>query len=138
MKLNTENDLEKVEQNKLEKGRRKEKMGEWIAERDNEHLLSKNGLLDVAVRSENSRKFTGISRINEAFAVHDKSLDGAKYKILLATRDKLLVLLRDVEDVLKDYTEIEKVGVSRNGSTGGLLNFPSPARFGGRLARRRS
>jgi len=99
-------------------------MGEWIAERNNEHLLSKNGLLDVAARSENSRKFTGISRINEAFAVHDKSLDGAKYKILLATRDKLLVLLRDVEDVLKDYTETEKVGVSRNGSTGGLIELP--------------
>src|SRR5688572_24395721 len=101
-------------------------MGEWIAERDNEHLLSKNGLLDVAVRSENSRKFTGISRINEAVTVHDKSPDGAKYKILLATRDKLLALLRDVEDVLKDYKEIEKDGVSRNGSTVTLLNFPSP------------
>ena len=100
-------------------------MGEWIAERHNEHLLSKNGLLDVAVRSENSRKFTGISRINEAFTVHDKSFDGAKYKILLATRDKLLALLRDVEDVLKDYKEIEKVGVSTNGSTVGLLNTPS-------------
>jgi|SRR5688572_11495014 len=101
-------------------------MGEWIPERDNEHLLSKNGLLDVAVRSENSRKFTGISRINEAFTVYDKSLDGAKHKILLATRDKLLALLRDVEDVLKDYKEIEKGGVSRNGRTEGLLNFPSP------------
>jgi hypothetical protein len=100
-------------------------MGEWIPERDNEHLLSKNGLLDIAVRSEKSRKFTGISRINEAFTVHDKSLDGAKYKILLATRDKLLALLRDVEDVLKDSTEIEKVGVSRNGSTVALLNSPS-------------
>ena len=101
-------------------------MGEWIAERDNEHLLSKNGLLDVAVRSENSRKFTGISRINEAFTVHDKSLNGAKNKILLATRDKLLALLRDVEDVLKAHPEIEKAGVSRNVSTVGLLNFPSP------------
>ena len=89
-------------------------MGEWIPERNNEHLLSKNGLLDVAVRSENSRKFTGISRINEAFAVHEKSLDGAKYKILLATRDKLLELLRDVEDVLRDHRAIEKVGDSRS------------------------
>ena len=113
-------------------------MGEWIPERDNEHLLSKNGLLDIAVRSEKSRKFTGISRINEAFAVHDKSLDGAKYKILLATRDKLLALLLEVEDVLKNYEETEKVGVSRNGRTAGLLIFPSPNNLAkGRNANRR-
>jgi len=90
-------------------------MGEWIAERNNEHLLSKNGLLDVAVRSENSLNFTGICRINEAFTVHEKSLDGAKYKILLATRSRLLALLREVEDVLTGYAEIEKVGNARNG-----------------------
>ena len=101
-------------------------MGEWIGERNNEHLLSKNGLLDVAVRSENSRKFTGISRINEAFAVHEKSLDGAKYKILLATRDKLLELLREVEDVLRDHTGIEKLGDSRNGRNVVLLDRSSP------------
>ena len=101
-------------------------MGEWIPERNNEHLLSKNGLLDVAVRSENSRKFTGISRINEAFAVHEKSLDGAKYKILLATRDKLLELLREVEDVLGDHTGIEKLGDSRNGRNVVLLDPSSP------------
>ena len=97
-------------------------MGEWIPERDNEHLLSKNGLLDVAVRSENGRKFTGISRINEAFIVHDKSLAGAKYKILLATREKLLSLLQDVEDVLTGYMDIEKVGNARNGRK---VNAPS-------------
>ena len=101
-------------------------MGEWIGERNNEHLLSKNGLLDVAVRSENSRKFTGISRINEAFAVHEKSLDGAKYKILLATRDKLLALLREVEDVLRDHPGIEKLGDSRNGRNVVLLDRSSP------------
>ena len=101
-------------------------MGEWIPERNNEHLLSKNGLLDVAVRSENSRKFTGISRINEAFAVHEKSLDGAKYKILLATRDKLLALLREVEDVLSDHTGIEKLGDSRTGRNVVLLDPSSP------------
>ena len=101
-------------------------MGEWIGERNNEHLLSKNGLLDVAVRSENSRKFTGISRINEAFAVHEKSLDGAKYKILLATRDKLLELLREVEDVLRDHPGIEKLGDSRNGRNVVLLDPSSP------------
>jgi hypothetical protein len=98
-------------------------MGEWIPERNNEHLLSKNGLLDVAVRSEDSRNFTGISRINEAFTVHEKSLDGAKYKILLATRSKLLALLRDVDDVLTGYTEIEKVGNARNGRK---VNSSSP------------
>jgi len=89
-------------------------MGEWIAERNNEHLLSKNGLLNVAVHSENGHKFTGISRINEAFAVHEKSLDGAKYKILLATRNRLLALLRDVDDVLAGHTEIEEVRNARN------------------------
>ena len=111
-------------------------MGEWIAERNNEHLLSKNGLPDVAVRSENSRKFTGISRINEAFTVQEKSLDGAEYKILLATRSRLLALLRDVEDVLTGYAEIDKVGDSRNGrkvnssSSNNLTNGPRSIQSG--------
>ena len=93
-------------------------MGEWIAERNNEHLLSKNGLLDVTVRCENTRKFTGITRINEVVTVQEKTLDGAKHKILLATRRKLMALLREVEDGLKEYTETDDLGNSRNRRSG--------------------
>lgn len=86
-------------------------------ERRNEHLVSKNGLLDITVThpSEGSRIWEARSIIKESFTTVCTSRDQAKYKILLATRGKLLALLRDVEIVLKDYVELEKLGDPRNG-----------------------
>ena len=90
-------------------------MIQWLREGRNEHLVSRNGLLDIKVEYQTQEHFghyTGTSQISEAFTVNGQSIDSAKYKVLLATRARLLDLLRDVEEVLQDYPETEKLGDS--------------------------